>query len=134
MRGVEAHGLTASSKRAAPRRCRATCTAANLPKLESNILNRVTTGGGFDENSRSNPGLLKKLMDHGPADLGARFVDGLSMHMMNTQSARVMGAESEAEQNEIMQNSPRVQQLALYLSELAGRGAQRNDRADQRGL
>jgi len=92
-------------------------TAANLPKLEGEILNRVTTGGGFDENTRSNPGLLKKLMDHGPADLGARFVDGLSMHMMNTQSARVMGAETEAEQNEVMQDSPRVQQLAMYLSD-----------------
>ena len=91
-------------------------TAANLPKLEANILNRVTATGGFDENTRSNPGLLKKLLDHGPADLGARFVDGLSMHMLNTQGAKVMGAETEAEQEEIMRDSPRVQQLALYLS------------------
>src|SRR5579859_5115499 len=91
-------------------------TAANLPKLEGQIIDRVTTRGGFDENSRANPGLLKKLMDHGPAELGARFVDGLSMHMMNTQSSKVMNAESEAEQNEVMKDSPRVQQLAMYLS------------------
>jgi hypothetical protein len=92
-------------------------TAANLPKLEGQILERVTHAGGFDENSRSNPGLLKKLMDRGPADLGARFVDGLSMHMMNTQSAKVMGAGTEGEQMEIMKDSPRVQQLAMYLSD-----------------
>ena len=92
-------------------------TAANLPRLEANILNRVTTSGGFDENSRANPGLLKKLLDHGPADLGARFVDGLSMHILNTQSSKVMNAATEAEQEDIMQDSPRVQQLAHYLSD-----------------
>src|SRR5262249_10982297 len=92
-------------------------TAANLPKLEANILNRVTATGAFDEKSRSIPGRLKNLLAHGPADLGARFAEGLSMHMRNTKTAKIMGAESEAEQEEIMRDSPRVQQLAQYLAD-----------------
>ncbi len=77
----------------------------------------MTATGGFDENTRSTPGLLKKLIDQGPADLAARFVDGLSMHILNTQGGKVMAAESEAEQEEIICDSPHVQQLAMYLSD-----------------
>src|SRR5579859_237397 len=92
-------------------------TAANLPKLEAQILDRAVRSGGFDENSRATPGLLKKLMDRGPQDLAERFVDGLSAHIMNTQSGKVMGAETLEEQEEIMQDSPRVQQLSMYLAD-----------------
>ena len=92
-------------------------TAANLPRLETQILERVTETGGFDQSTRATPGLLKKLMDRGPADLAGRFVDGLSMHMNAAQSSKVMNAASEGEMNEVMQDSPRVQQLAMYLSD-----------------
>ena len=34
-------------------------TAANLPRLEAGILDRITRSGGLDENSRPSPGLLK---------------------------------------------------------------------------
>ncbi len=92
-------------------------TAANLPKLEAQILDRVTQSGGFDENTRPTPGLLKKLMDTGPEDLAARFVDGLSRHMLNAHSSRLMNAATEGEMEEIMQQSPRVQQLSGYLAD-----------------
>jgi hypothetical protein len=92
-------------------------TAANLPRLEAGILDRVTRSGGFDENTRATPGLLKKLMDQGPRELAIRFVDGLSMHMINSQTARVMNAETLEAQSEIMKDSPKVKQLAMYLGD-----------------
>src|SRR5262249_37346969 len=46
-----------------------------------------------------------------------RFVDGLSMHMINSQTAKVMNAETLEAQSEIMKDSPKVQQLAFYLAD-----------------
>ena len=89
----------------------ATDTAASLPVLEAKILERVAETGG----AGASPEMLKKLFERGPRDLAARFVDALSMNMIDAQSLALQ-APSEDEQTDLMQDSPRAQKLAAYLA------------------